>query len=82
MQKLFLILIIFLGFAAITILFNKYRNTKTGFFIRFAWFAIGMGMFFFFFSPYFTLAQNITMAVVTVLGLIYFGYNLKKILEN
>lgn len=82
MQQLLVILLIFICFAAVTILFNKYRNTKTGFFIRFGWFAIGMGIFFFFFSQNFTLVQNIVMAVVTVLGLTYFGYNLKKILEN
>lgn len=76
------ILLIFFTLAIVIFLLNKYRNTKAGFFIRFTWFVVCMGIFFFFFSHNFTLTQNIAMAVVSVLGLIYFGYNLKKILEN
>jgi hypothetical protein len=76
------IVLIILTLAVLIFLFNKYRNTKAGFFIRFAWFAVYMVIFFFFFSQNFTLTQNLAMAVVAVPGLIYFGYNLKKILEN
>jgi hypothetical protein len=81
MERLLIILCIFICFSLI-ILFNKYKNTKTGFFIQFGWFVICMGIFFFFFSPYYSLTLNIIMAVVSVCGLIYFGYNLKKIMDN
>lgn len=81
MGKLFVILLLFICFAVILLL-NKYRNTNAGFFIRFGWFAICMGIFFFFFSQNFTVAQNAVMAFVAILGLVYFGYNLKKIMES
>ena len=81
MQNLLIILFIFICFALI-VLFNKYRNTKAGFFIRFGWFAVCVGVFFFFFSQHYSLAQNILMAFVSLCGLIYFGYNLKKIMEQ
>lgn len=75
MTKLLIIFFVFLSFALVVIL-NKYRNTRTAFYIRFAWFLIGMGIFFIFFSPFYTLTQNIVMAVIAVLGLIYFAYNI------
>ncbi|MEO8820419.1 MAG: hypothetical protein ABI267_08675 [Ginsengibacter sp.] len=81
MEKLLIILSIFICFSLIVLL-NKYRNTKAVFFIRFGWFAVGMGIFFFFFSQNYTLVQNLVMAFVTIFGLAYFGYNLKKIMEN
>lgn len=81
MKNLLLILFIFLCFSFI-ILFNKHRDSQTGFLIRFAWFAICMGSFFYFFSFRFSAAVNIFMAVVSVGGLLYFGYNLKKNMDK
>jgi hypothetical protein len=81
MERLLIIVFIFLCFAVV-LLQNKYRNTKAVFFIRFAWFVISMGIFFFSFSENFTLVQNLVMAFVTICGLIYFAYNLKKIMQD
>ncbi|HZW65673.1 MAG TPA: hypothetical protein VFF23_08310 [Hanamia sp.] len=81
MQRLVLLLILFIGFSLL-ILFNKYRDSQTGFLIRFAWFAICMGSFFYFFSFRFSLGVNIFMAAVSVGGLLYFGYNLKKNIDK
>jgi FtsH-binding integral membrane protein len=81
MQRLVLLLILFIGFSLL-ILFNKYRDSQTGFLIRFAWFAICIGCFFYFFSYRFSLAVNIFMAAISVGGLSYFGYNLKKMIDK
>ena len=81
MKNLLIILFVFICFSLL-ILFNKYRDSQTGFLIRFAWFAICIGCFFYFFSYRFSLAVNIFMAVVSVGGLLYFGYNLKKNMDK
>jgi len=81
MKNLLIILFVFICFSLL-ILCNKYRDAQTAFLIRFAWFTICMGSFFYFFSYRFSLAVNIFMAAISVGGLFYFGYNLKKMMDK
>lgn len=81
MEKIILLLFIIACFAAIMLL-NKYRNTKVGLIIRFCWFAIGISIFFSFFSHNFSMTQNIVMGFFGGGGLVYFFFKFKRISEN
>lgn len=83
-KRMNIAIIIFIIFAcvfSVLFSFDKYKNTKTGLMLRFCWFGIVFGSFFFF-SHDFTTTQNLFMAFVCGGGLVYFLYNFKKMVKN